>query len=260
MIIASSPPIRLARLSCVALLGSALVLTGCVKQKPYAPRGEIAVAPAADRLGAEVVAKLTEAVESHGDFHPNDLIRISFPYFPAMTSEQRVQLSGEISPPMLDPIQTRGMTSSQLQSRLSALYRAKLAKPVVSVSVLEYHTPPPVPELFVMGEVGKPGAYPYRKGVTLFEALARAGGPGRDADLGQVVMLTPVGDTVVAEMVDLDSVLNGDVGSMQQLLPFSVIIVPQSYIGRTADRARAIRQIIGFNGINFGSSVTLVSP
>lgn len=249
-----------ARPAALILLGCSLALSGCVERTPFAPRKEIAIAPSSASLGADVAEKLNRVTESHGDFHPNDLIRISFPYFPLMTSDQRVQLSGEISPPLLEPVQTRGLTATQLQDLLTARYREKLEYPSVSVSVLQYHTPPPVPELYVMGEVTTPGAYPYRPGVTMFEALARAGGPGRDADLSQVVMLTPVGDKILAEMVDLESVLNGDVGSLQQLPPFSVLIVPQTFLSRTADRARTIRQIIGFNGINLGSNVTLVSP
>ncbi|MES2054389.1 MAG: SLBB domain-containing protein [Pseudomonadota bacterium] len=234
------------------------VLASCAPPLHYAPAPTIAMERPSLDIVREVNAKLEDHFALNGDFHPNDLIRLSFPYAPLLTSEQRVQLSGLISPPLLSPIQTKGLTVSQLQAKLITLYRPKLKEPSVAISVLEYNRPPPQPEIFVLGEVQKPGAYPYRDGISLYEGLARSGGGNRDADLRRVVLLQPVDDHMVARMVDLQAVLTGESASLGYLSPFSILIVPPTKIARDVDRARQIRAIIGFNGVTIGSSVTLL--
>ena len=240
----------------IALAG----LASCAGPLNYTPQPEIALDRPSLSLAREVNQKLEDHLALNGDFHPNDLIRLSFPYFPLLQSDQRVQLSGMISPPLLAPIQTKGLSATQLQDRLTSLYRAKLKQPSVAVSVLEYNRPPPAPEIFVLGEVAKPGAFAYRDGINVFEGLARAGGGNRDADLSRVVLLAPNGDVMAAQMIDLRAVLKGDRSTLGYLSPFSILIVPPTTLARTVDRARQIRQIIGFNGVNLGSSVTLISP
>lgn len=236
------------------------ILAGCAGPVKYAPQPEIALERTSLGLAREVSRKIEDHLALDGDLHPNDLVRLSFPYFPLLTSDQRVQLSGMISPPLLAPIQTRGVTIAQLQARLTALYRPKLKQPQVALSVLEYNRPPPVPEIFVLGEVTKPGAFPYRDATTLFEGVARAGGGNRDADLRRVVLLAPDGDRMIARMVDLNAVLDGTTASVAYLSPYSILIVPPTGIARDVDRARQIRAIIGFNGVNIGSAITLIQP
>jgi len=244
----------------VVALAALAMLTACAGPSKYAPVQEIALDTSSLDVAREVNRKIEDHLALNGDFHANDLIRLSFPYFPLLQSDQRVQLSGMISPPLLEPIQTRGLSAAELQARLTTLYRAKLERPSVAVSVLEYNRPPPPPEIFVLGEVGKPGSYPYRDGLNIFEGLARAGGGNRDADLSRVVLLAPDGDRMMARMIDLRSVLEGDSATISYLSPFSILIIPPTAMARDVDRARQIRAIIGFNGVNLGSSVTLISP
>lgn len=237
--------------------GAALALSSCVGPVAYAPQPSIPMDRASGALAAEVSRKLEDHLALRGDFHANDMIRISFPYYPLMGGEQRVQLSGQISPPMLPPVQAVGLTVGQLQDRLTAMYRAKLTQPAVSVSVIAYNRPPPLPEIFVMGEVARPGTFPWREGTTLFEGLARAGGGTRDADLQRVVLLQPDGDRMIARMVDLNATLGGSAQPIGYLSPFAILIVPPTGIARDADRARQIRQIIGFNGVTLGTAISI---
>ncbi len=244
----------------VAIAGLATALAGCAGPSPYAPSPVIALQQPSLDLAREVNRKLEDHLALNGDFHPNDLIRLSFPYFPLLQSDQRVQLSGLISPPLLAPMQTRGLTVTQVQDRLLALYHDKLKQPAVSVAVLEYNRPPPLPEVFMLGEVARPGSFPYRDGMSLFEGLARAGGANRDADLSRVVLLAPDGDHLGARLVDLKAVLTGEAATIGYLSPFSILIVPPTALARDADMSRQVRAIIGYNGVTVGSAVTLVQP
>ena len=235
-----------------------LALAGCAPPLRYAPAPEIALTDSSLDLAREASRMVEARLDQDGDFHAGDLVRLAFPYTPQLTTDQRVALGGTISPPLLAPMPIRGLTAAQLQTQLKAAYRSKLARPEVSVAILEYNRPPPPPEIFVLGEVIKPGNFPYRDGTTPFEGIARAGGGNRDADLSRVVVLTPVGDTLVARMLDLSQTLQGSRASIDYLPPYTILMVPPTKIARDVDRARQIRQIIGFNGVTVGSAVTLV--
>lgn len=243
---------------CASLL--AIAVAGCVGPVRYAPAPEVPLTAGSLDLAREASRMVEDRLNQDGDFHPGDLVRLTFPFTPQLNTDQRVQLSGAISPPLLPPLSIRGMTTASLQSRLEALYRPKLARPAVSVALLEYNRPPPPPEIFVLGEVTKPGNFPYRDGTTPFEGIARAGGGNRDADLSRVVVLTPIGNQLVAKMIDLSATLAGSTRPIDYLPPYTILIVPPTGIARDVDRARQIRQIIGFNGVNLGSSVTLIQP
>lgn len=243
----------------VAICASAVVLAvaACAGPVKYAPAPTIPLERSSADFARDVSAKLEAHFALQGDFHANDVIRLSFPYYPLLGGDQRVQLSGQISPPMLPPIQAVGLSVAQLQNKLDALYRAKLDKPDVSVSVIAYNRPPPLPEIFIMGEVAKPGNFPWREDTTIFEGLARAGGGNRDADMRRVVLLQPDGDRMIARMIDLEDTLRGGRTPIGILSPFSIVIVPPTAIARDADRSRQIRQIIGFNGVTLGTAISL---
>jgi protein involved in polysaccharide export with SLBB domain len=238
-------------------LASLLALAGCAGPVKYAPAPEIPLDRSSGAFAQDVSRKLEDVLALDGDFHANDVVRLSFPYYPLMGGDQRIQLSGQISPPLLPPVQAVGLTVAQLQAKLAAMYRAKLTQPDVSVSITAYNRPPPLPEVFVMGEVAKPGNFPWREGTSIFEGLARAGGGTRDADLHRVVLLQPDGNRLIARMIDLDASLKGSQAPIGYLSPFSILIVPPTGIARDADRARQIRQIIGFNGVTLGTAISI---
>lgn len=252
------PPFRTAFV--LAALAPALAPIGCAGPVRYAPQPQIALTQPSLELARTASRAVDYQLSHDGDFHPGDLVRLSFPYVPTLNSDQRVGLSGTISPPLLAPFDMRGMSTAQAQARLTAQYRAKLERPAVSVAVLEYNRPPPPQEIFVLGEVAKPGNFPYRDGTTPFEGIARAGGGNRDADLSRVVALTPMGDRLEARMLDLSATLKGSARPIDFLPPYTILIVPPTGIARDVDRSRAIRQIIGFNGVNVGSAITLIQP
>ena len=79
--------------------------------------------------------------------------------------------SGFISLPLIGEVDVRGLTSTQLQSRIAAkLADGYLKDPRVAVEVIS--TRP----FYILGEVNHPGEYPYADGLTVFAAIAEAGG------------------------------------------------------------------------------------
>ena len=241
------------------LCAVAAMLSGCFASANYDLPARIELNQASRVAAREASRKIEEALGADGDFKSGDLVRISFPYLPTLDADQRVQPSGYISPPLLDPIQTRGLTAAQLQERLERLYRPKLERPVVALSLVEYNQKPAAPEYFVIGEVLRPGAIVWRDGTTLIEAIARAGGANRLAKLSNVVVIEPVGDHLDARLVDYDALLTGreDGGPREVdfIGPNTVIIIPPTNLVLAAERGETIRRIIGFGG--FSTSVRI---
>jgi len=103
---------------------------------------------------------------------PGDRVRIITFGDQQLTGEFRVNDSGFIAVPLLGNVQAAGLSPRQLESRVeAALTQAKLfKKPSVSVEVVAYRP------IFVLGEVSKPGQYPYQPGMTVVAAVAIAGG------------------------------------------------------------------------------------
>jgi polysaccharide biosynthesis/export protein len=89
-----------------------------------------------------------------------------------LTGQFRVNDRGEIAMPLIGAVAADGLTTGQLERRISKriLDKKLLLDPSVSVEILAYRP------IFVLGEVSKPGQYPYQPGMTVLTAVAVAGG------------------------------------------------------------------------------------
>ena len=111
---------------------------------------------------------------SEADYHlgPGDQVRIITFGDEQLTGEFRVKDDGTVSMPLLGAVKAAGLTTNQLGNEVSkALIARDLYKnPSVSVEVTAYRP------VFVLGEVARPGQYPYQPGMTVQTAVAIAGG------------------------------------------------------------------------------------
>ncbi len=148
--LASSKPTR--RLLCSILLGS-VFLTGCapganLKPLPADPAGN------AYHLGT------------------GDQVRVITFGGDQLTGEFRINDSGNIAIPLLGSVHAAGLTTADLGDAIATDLQKKdlLKNPSVSVEVITYRP------FFILGEVTKPGEYPYEPGMTVLTAVSIAGG------------------------------------------------------------------------------------
>ena len=89
-----------------------------------------------------------------------------------LTGEFRVDDTGRIALPLLGGVKAAGLTPDELDKVIAdGLKRRKLLRdPSVAVEVVAYRP------VFVLGEVAKPGQYPYQPGMTMQTTVAIAGG------------------------------------------------------------------------------------
>ncbi|WP_309644430.1 polysaccharide biosynthesis/export family protein, partial [Phenylobacterium sp.] len=112
---------------------------------------------------------------------PADKVRVNVFGEEALTGEFTVGGSGRISLPLIGEIQAQGLTISQLQESIAqALRQGFINEPRVNAEVLNYRP------FYILGEVGKPGEYPYTANLTVLNAVATAEGFTYRADTRRV--------------------------------------------------------------------------
>ncbi|MFT8247083.1 polysaccharide biosynthesis/export family protein [Roseomonas sp. BN140053] len=125
-----------------------------------------------------------------------------------LTGEFRVDDQGRIALPLLGSVEAAGLTSSELDTRISGELRRRnlLRDPSVSVEVLAYRP------IFVLGEVAKPGQYPFQPGMTMLTTVAVAGGfTYRGFQEYASVVRTTTGEAVEGRITPRSFIAPGDV-------------------------------------------------
>jgi polysaccharide biosynthesis/export protein len=92
---------------------------------------------------------------------------------PDLSAESTVDQSGNLRLPVVGDIYAINLTLSELEKRIiHSLEQGYVRKPTVSVKMVEFGP------IYVLGVVRTPGLYPYREGMSVLTAIARAGGIG----------------------------------------------------------------------------------
>ena len=89
----------------------------------------------------------------------------------SLTGEFEISSAGTISLPLIGDVHAAGATTVDLQNRITAALKdGFINNPSVSVQVLTYRP------FYILGEVNKPGQYPYTSAATVLNAVATATG------------------------------------------------------------------------------------
>ena len=113
-----------------------------------------------------------------------DVIKVSVQGQDQLAGDFTVDPEGMIVFPLLGPVKASGMTSAELQRKLTTLLAdGYLNRPTVDVSIEEYWGR----RVFVTGEIESPGAYALKGDPSLLALLNEIGNPTPDA--GHMVMV-----------------------------------------------------------------------
>lgn len=120
--------------------------------------------------------------------------------------------TGSISYPMLGEVKVKGLTVSELQRKVTAgLKGTYLVNPHVTVTVDQYR------DVFVNGQVYKPGNYPYQPGLTVRKAVSIAGGFKDRANKDKVSVIHDNQDRSAANKVDTNALVEpGDIITVEE--------------------------------------------
>jgi polysaccharide export outer membrane protein len=109
-----------------------------------------------------------------GEYHlgPGDQIKITTFGEQQLTGEFRVGDTGSLALPLIGDVQAAGKTPAELAASIAkTLADSKLyVDPKVTAEVTTYRP------IFILGEVARPGEYPFQPGMTVLTAVAVGGG------------------------------------------------------------------------------------
>lgn len=161
---------------------------------------------------------------------PSDLLQVKVFQEDDLTRE--VSISGEytISLPLIGTVDVKGRTVRQLEEIIRQLYdRDFLVNPQVTLIVVRYAER----SVNVIGSVNSPQAVPFppERGLTLLEAITRAGGFSRLADKKRV-QLTRTDENGVSNTftINADRLIDGKSPNSWQLQVNDVVFVPEGFL------------------------------
>lgn len=141
------------------LAGAALVLSAC-----GSTGGQTA---GAREASAEALTQVATAYT----LGSSDRLRVTVFGHPDLSGEFVVDGSGAISLPLIGQQKALGLTTKQLEESITTtLATGFILNPRVSAEVINYRP------FYILGEVGRPGEYPFTSGLTVQNAVAAAGG------------------------------------------------------------------------------------
>lgn len=113
---------------------------------------------------------LAGAPTSEYELGPADQLRVTVFGEPDLTGLYVVGSQGSIAYPLVGEVSALGLTVAEFTTRLQTALQAYVRAPNVSVEVANYRP------FFILGEVQRPGTYPYSANLTVQNAVATAGG------------------------------------------------------------------------------------
>lgn len=151
-----------------------------------------------------------------------DVLNVNVWKEPTLSGSAKVRPDGYITLPLINEVQVVGLTTTQLRKLLEEKYREFTASPFVTVRVEGIASS----EVFLVGQVTRPGPFPLMGNDTLLQTLSRAGGLTIFARRSGIRVIRREGDKVTEYTVDYDAILEGDFKQDILLRPGDRIIVP----------------------------------
>ena len=144
-----------------AILGAVLALAGCDSMPVLGP-GDLSNLPTPGPGGASGALRL----------QAGDKIKVTVYGEDKLTGEYDIDPGGSVSLPLAGTVQAAGLTKAELEAVLAKKFSVAnyLKNPKVTVDIANFRP------FYVLGEVERPGEYPYKGGLNVLSAVAVAGG------------------------------------------------------------------------------------
>jgi protein involved in polysaccharide export with SLBB domain len=133
----------------------------------------------------------------------------------SLSGDYEIDPGGFISLPLAGTLKAADLTPQQLEQELTKKFSSQYLKdPKITVGIAEFRP------FYIVGEVSKPGAYPYTGGLTVLSAIAIAGGTTYRANESEVLI----------QHLGQDDMHKYEMDSPIPILPGDIIEVPRRFI------------------------------
>ena len=153
---------------------------------------------------------------------PADVIRVNVWKNADLSQTVTVGPDGFVSLPLLGDVHVAGMTTDQLAQSLSSRLTAYVVSAQVTVSVVEIRSR----QVYVMGQVGKPGGYSLVAPISVFQLIAQAGGLSTFANRKGIIVLRGSNGNTQRLKFNYVAAIHGDNKQNIMLQPGDTVIVP----------------------------------
>jgi polysaccharide export outer membrane protein len=155
---------------------------------------------------------------------PQDVLAINVWRDPELSRIEPVRPDGKISLPLIGDVKASGLTPKMLQTEISKALEAYIRKPEVAVILQEANSH----RFNIVGEVQRPGSYSLASNMTVFDALAAAGGFRDFAKTTKIYVLRKIPNWMSVRIpFNYKKAIRGGKRDLDlQLLPGDTIVVP----------------------------------
>lgn len=161
------------------------------------------------------------ALEAGYKISPMDTVSVKIFRMPDLSGDYQVDLTGQISMPLIGEVRAVDMTTAQLDQLLTAKFGERyLENPDISVGIKESAKR----SVTVDGAVKSAGAFPAVGDLTLMQAIALAGGVTEDSNPRRIAVFRTISGQRQAAAFDLVSIRRGQV-SDPKIYPGDIIVV-----------------------------------
>jgi polysaccharide export outer membrane protein len=161
-----------------------------------------------------------------------DGLKVSFLYQPENDVDLVVRPDGRISLSPTGELEAVGKTEHQLEDEIREIAAKHMRDPVVTVAVTKIGTQ----NVYVGGQVFRPGVVTMVPGMTPLQAIMEQGGFMPTAKRDSVVLIVPTADgKFAASRINLEQVLTDGVAERVRLRPNAILFVPKTWIANAND-------------------------
>ena len=152
-----------------------------------------------------------QAFETLYTLGSGDRLKVTVFGEPDLSREFQIDGGGNISFPLIGQLPVKGLTIQQVEKRMiDKLKDGYLMDPNVTVEVLNYRP------FYILGEVSKPGQYEYVNGITLYNAVAMAGGYTYRARQNQAQITRGNPEVIIDNAEHATIILPGDIINIRE--------------------------------------------
>jgi polysaccharide biosynthesis/export protein len=153
----------------------------------------LVVAAAISACGFDTAETVTVPEAEPYRLDNGDRLRITVFGQDTVSGEYVVDGGGFISLPLLEQVEARGRTASELEQQIAQRLTSEgyLINPSVNVQILTYRP------FFILGEVNQPGQFAFVEGMTVLTGVAMSGGFTHRADSDGFTITRRVGNKIV---------------------------------------------------------------
>jgi len=222
-------PVLLAFLVLALACALAVLLVPTAEAKKVkVPVAELPKEPAAAESLAYSIDELPYRVA------PGDVLDVDFGVMldnsPLRATAVLVRPDGMISLNPVGDVRAAGLTTVELDSALTGMYRNVYREPHVTIAVTRLAGN----FVHVLGEVRVPGSYEVMPNATVLQAIARAGGATDGASMGNVILMRRTGpNSMVARRIQANHAITYAQASEDPFLRrFDIVYVPKTTIAK----------------------------